>query len=254
MAKTILVVDDHLNVRNILKFNLQRKGYNVLTIDDGGSVLPMVMKEKIDLVLLDIMLPDIDGFKVLDSMKAKGVIDKSPVIVLSAKGEESDILTALKKGARDYVVKPFNFEVLYSKINRLLHTTMDTSVASTKEEEPKARVMTLGRNIKHAILIQITAEFEEDEANELEENLNPLVESGWTNICIDFKPGIKVKTIAIGKLVKIQQEIAKRGGVIYLIVRDNEIETHFKEANFAKYFTIFKSFDEAFSLVSTENT
>lgn len=251
MAKKILVIDDHLNVRNILKFNLQKKGYVVITVEDAEHGLGVILKEKIDLVLLDIMLPGIDGFKVLDVLKAKNLLQKVPVVMISARGEEQDILTALKHGAKDYIVKPFNFEVLFNKIGRIVHRS--NNIEPEEDEEEEEPVMLLGSQFKPFALVRVLEDFGDEDATRLGENLVRMARAGWKNILVDFEERIEIRTITLGKLVKIAQDIERESGVLQLIIKDERIMTHLKEANFIKYFTVFNSYEDAFSGVPVES-
>lgn len=105
----ILVVEDDLGIRDLIEINLQIGGYDVVKAEDGEQAKELIRKEQIDLVLLDVMLPKIDGFTLIEDIKKKDI----PVIFLTAKNSVVDKVKGLKLGADDYIVKPFeNIELL----------------------------------------------------------------------------------------------------------------------------------------------
>jgi two-component system phosphate regulon response regulator PhoB len=124
MAKDmILVVDDEEDIQELVKLNLVREGYSVLTCGTGEKALELAHSELPGLIVLDLMLPGIDGLEVCKKLKADPKTENIPIIMLTAKGEESDIVTGLELGADDYVTKPFSGKVLLARIRRLLHRT-----------------------------------------------------------------------------------------------------------------------------------
>ncbi len=114
MGKKVLVVDDESNIVDILKFNLQREGYDVICAYDGGQALEKVREEAPDLVLLDVMLPVMDGFGVLGEIRKTDRL--TPVIMLTAREEERDKVLGLEIGADDYIVKPFSVRELMARV------------------------------------------------------------------------------------------------------------------------------------------
>jgi two-component system phosphate regulon response regulator PhoB len=121
MAKpTILVVDDEEDIRELVELHLQREGYGVLTCETGEQALQGTQSKTPDLVVLDLMLPGIDGLEVCKRLKAQPKTREIPVVMLTAKGEEADIVTGLELGADDYITKPFSGRVLVARIRRLL--------------------------------------------------------------------------------------------------------------------------------------
>jgi len=108
-GKKVLVVDDEKNIADILKFNLTKSGYEVLTAYDGEEGLNLALSEDVDLVLLDVMLPKMEGFEVLRRIRQKKNI---PVLMLTAREEEVDKVLGLELGADDYVTKPFSMREL----------------------------------------------------------------------------------------------------------------------------------------------
>ncbi|MGM9926484.1 MAG: response regulator transcription factor [Bacillus sp. (in: firmicutes)] len=113
----VLVIDDEEDMRNLVEMYLLNAGYGCLQTDQSDVVLDIIETEKIDLVLLDIMMPMCDGFQLCEKIREKSDV---PIIFLSAKGEEWDKVKALKLGGDDYVVKPFNPGELVARIEAIL--------------------------------------------------------------------------------------------------------------------------------------
>ncbi len=113
MNKKILVVDDEKPIADILKFNLEKEGYDVVVAYDGQEAVNKAYKEKVDLVLLDIMLPKKDGFQVLKEIRKEL---ETPVLMLTAKEEEVDKVLGLELGADDYITKPFSIRELIARV------------------------------------------------------------------------------------------------------------------------------------------
>ena len=119
MAK-ILVSEDEPYISKMLEYRLVRLGHEILLATDGEQALALVESDHPDLVLLDVMMPVLGGFQVLRKMKQDDATSGIPVIILSAKGQENDIVTGLEYGAFDYITKPFSFPELIARINRAL--------------------------------------------------------------------------------------------------------------------------------------
>ena len=120
MAKTIYVVDDEENILEIIEYNLSKNGYDVKSFRDGRSFQDYFNVKKPDLVILDLMLPDMDGFDICRDIKERTDI---PVIILSAKSEEFDKVLGLELGADDYMVKPFGMRELMARVKNILKRT-----------------------------------------------------------------------------------------------------------------------------------
>ena len=114
--KTILVVDDERDLLDLLQFNLEREQYRVLTAADGETALAVAEREVPDLILLDLMLPGIGGFEVCRRLRATKRTTHIPIVMLTAKGEESDAVIGLAQGADDYVRKPFSVRELMARV------------------------------------------------------------------------------------------------------------------------------------------
>jgi len=118
--RRILVVDDERDLVDLISYNLTRGGYEVLTAQDGKSGLEIAQRETPDLVLLDLMMPGLDGTEVARRLKADSRTAGIPIVMLTAKGEETDVVVGLTIGADDYVTKPFSMKILLARINTVL--------------------------------------------------------------------------------------------------------------------------------------
>jgi len=118
--ESILVVDDEEDVLELVRYNLDRSGYHVETATSGEEALAKARRKLPDLVILDLMLPGMDGLDVCKKLKNDAKTEGLPIIVLTAKSEESDIVTGLELGADDYVTKPFSPKVLIARVRRIL--------------------------------------------------------------------------------------------------------------------------------------
>ena len=121
MAKEkILVVDDEEDILELVRYNLLREGYQVTGTLSGEEALRKARTEGFDLIVLDLMLPGIDGLEVTKKLKANEKTRDIPIVMLSAKGEEADIVTGLELGADDYITKPFSPRVLVARVRTAL--------------------------------------------------------------------------------------------------------------------------------------
>jgi two-component system alkaline phosphatase synthesis response regulator PhoP len=117
---TILVVDDEEDIRELLELNLVQEGYKVLSCETGEQALEIAGSKLPALIILDLMLPGIDGLEVCKKLKSTLKTEHIPVVMLTAKGEEADIVTGLELGADDYITKPFSGKVLVARVRRIL--------------------------------------------------------------------------------------------------------------------------------------
>ena len=118
--KHILIVDDEQDIRNLLKFNLDNENYKTILVEDGETAISAARKSNPDLIILDLMLPGIQGLDVCRILKNSDDTSNIPILMLTAKGEEVDIVKGLELGADDYVVKPFSVKVLLARVNNIL--------------------------------------------------------------------------------------------------------------------------------------
>jgi len=125
----ILVVDDEEDILELVRFNLSREGFKVISALTGEDALSLLQAEIPDLIVLDLMLPGIDGLEVARRLKSVDEFRRIPIVMLTAKGEEADIVTGLELGADDYITKPFSPRILVARIKAVLRR-------KGKEKEP----------------------------------------------------------------------------------------------------------------------
>jgi two-component system alkaline phosphatase synthesis response regulator PhoP len=119
-GEKVLVVDDEENIRELVRYNLDREGYRVTTVGSGEEALHHVRAHLPDLIILDLMLPGIDGLDVCRELKNDSKTIHIPIVMLTVKGEESDIVIGLELGADDYITKPFSPKVLLARLKAVL--------------------------------------------------------------------------------------------------------------------------------------
>lgn len=119
LNKSIFVVDDEEDILELIRHNLTREGFQVTTATSGENAVKVIAQKPPDLILLDLMLPGIDGLEVCRILKKENKTADIPIIMLTAKGEESDIITGLELGADDYITKPFSMKVLIARIHAI---------------------------------------------------------------------------------------------------------------------------------------
>jgi DNA-binding response OmpR family regulator len=117
MTQTVLVVEDEITLLETLEYNLKRQGYHVLTASDGNAALKLAREEQPDVIVLDIMLPGIDGFEVCRMLRKEMSV---PILMLTARDEEVDKIVGLEVGADDYMTKPFSMRELLARVKALL--------------------------------------------------------------------------------------------------------------------------------------
>ena len=152
--KNILIVEDELNMVNGLKDNLEFEGYEVDTALEGGTGLQKILKNSYDLILLDIMLPEISGFDICKTARREGI--NTPIILLTAKGEEIDKVLGLELGADDYITKPFSLRELLARIKAILRRS-----PPGKDENGEQDFVLLGKikvNFKNYVAFEGTSE------------------------------------------------------------------------------------------------
>lgn len=117
---SILIVEDELEIAELMRFHVEREGISARIVQSGRVALNAIASDPPDLILLDLMLPDLDGLEVCRRLKWKAETRNIPILIVSAKGDEADIVTGIELGADDYVTKPFSPKVLMARIKNVL--------------------------------------------------------------------------------------------------------------------------------------
>ena len=141
MGKTILIVEDEQNIVDILSFNLEREGYDTLEAYDGPAGLQLALEQNPDLILLDLMLPGMNGFDVCRKVRESG--SSTPILMLTAREEETDKVLGLELGADDYITKPFSMRELMARVKANIRRS--TMVPAEPAARPAAGRLELGR-------------------------------------------------------------------------------------------------------------
>ena len=134
--KTVLVVDDEQSIRELLTFNLQKEGYDTLEAEDGVTAVDLAIEKKPDLIMLDVMLPKLDGISVCKKIRYALNISNIPIIMISAKDEESDKIVGLEMGADDYITKPFQIREVMARVKaNLRKAELNTNYENTQKQK-----------------------------------------------------------------------------------------------------------------------
>ena len=149
--ETILVVEDEEDIRELLKYNLEKEGYQVFGAATGEEGLRAVRDRRPDLILLDLMLPGVDGLEVCRRIRGEARTQHLPIIMLTAKGEEADIVTGLELGADDYIVKPFSPRVLLARLRAALRRRSEPLLPASEPLKTDELVIHPGR---HEVLLK----------------------------------------------------------------------------------------------------
>ena len=139
--KTILVVDDEQPIIDVLVCNLQREGYNTLEATDGEMGFDIAQEKRPDLILLDVMLPKMDGLTVCKKIKQ---VYNVPVLMVSARSEEIDKIVGLELGADDYISKPFSVREVMARVKANLRKSEDEKTGKEKEDDKKSNKIVVG--------------------------------------------------------------------------------------------------------------
>lgn len=142
--KTILVVDDEKNIRDLLVFNLQNEGYNTLEAGDGIQAVDIALKESPDLILLDVMLPKLDGKSVCKKLRYSLNMSNIPILMISAKDTETDKIVGLEIGADDYITKPFQIREVIARVKANLRKSELTAGLEVQAKEEKSDIIRVG--------------------------------------------------------------------------------------------------------------
>ncbi|MGN7456212.1 response regulator transcription factor [Paenibacillus pasadenensis] len=134
MSHKVLVIEDEPTLSRLLSYNLTQEGYDVTVCDHGGEGLQAAIQRSFDLIMLDIMLPGMNGFEVLGKLRQSGI--KTPVIILTARTAEEEVVQGLKHGADDYITKPFGVAELLARVSAVLRRS-GHAVADTAQPQDK---------------------------------------------------------------------------------------------------------------------
>lgn len=126
MAETIAIIEDEQNIVELVKYNLDREGYNTISANNGRRGLELVKQELPNLVILDLMMPEMDGLTVCKQLRADAQTKFIPIIILTAKSEEADRVLGLEMGADDYVTKPFSPRELVARVRAVMRRSVKT--------------------------------------------------------------------------------------------------------------------------------
>jgi two-component system phosphate regulon response regulator PhoB len=151
--ETILIVDDEEDIIELIKYNLKTEGYVILTAGTGEQAIKTARQSLPDLIVLDLMLPGIDGLEVTRYLKKNDQTADIPIVMVTAKGEESDVVTGLELGANDYISKPFSPRELVARIRAILRRRRKTGENETPSGIRQIGDMVIDR-ARHAVTIQ----------------------------------------------------------------------------------------------------
>jgi len=133
--KKILVVEDDRDISELITYNLEREGYDIACLYDGGQAVDFVKKRKPELIILDLMLPEVDGIEICRMLKSDAATKHIPIVMLTAKGEEADVVIGLQMGADDYIPKPFSPKVLVARIKAIIRRMADLSLSAASADD-----------------------------------------------------------------------------------------------------------------------
>jgi len=162
LNKTIFVVEDEADIQELIRYNLLKDRYNVECFDNAEAMLKRLSQKIPDAVLLDIMLPGIDGIEACRRMRAGGPGEHVPIIMLTAKSEEADVVTGLELGADDYMVKPFSPRVLLARLKAVIRRRWVEETISQTPLEIQGICMHPGRHevtIDGTLVVLTASEF-----------------------------------------------------------------------------------------------
>jgi two-component system, OmpR family, alkaline phosphatase synthesis response regulator PhoP len=150
-GETILVIEDEEDILELLRYNLAREGFKVVTAEEGQKGLSLALAKLPDLLLLDLMLPGLDGLEICRTLKKTPRTAGIPIVMVTAKGEESDIVAGLELGAEDYVTKPFSMKVLLARVRGVLRRHREPPAAMDAIVRAHDLVINPGR---HEVLVK----------------------------------------------------------------------------------------------------
>ena len=153
--KTVLIVEDEPEIADLVRFHVEREGLEGRIIGSGEAALTAIQNDRPDLVLLDLMLPDLDGLEVCRRMKWETGTRDIPIIIVSAKGEESDIVTGIELGADDYITKPFTPRILMARVKNVLRRSTPEAPAATSSSTTQHRIGSIVIDVdRHEVTVE----------------------------------------------------------------------------------------------------
>ncbi len=231
MTKKILAVDDEPRFNRLVEANLVTEGYEVFLAKNGSEAIEMVVSESPDLILLDVMMPSMDGFTVLDRIREFSSI---PVIMLTAKGKEADRVEGLNRGADDYIVKPYSAIELLARVRAVLRRTENVSFpgqssifthGNLKIDFAKAEVMLSNESVSlSATEYRLLLQFAHNAGDTI--SAEDLLSSVWGE---EYKSDKEILWVCISRLrqklesdPKKPEHITTRSGVGYRMPKEDE--------------------------------
>ncbi|MCB1044548.1 MAG: response regulator [Acidobacteria bacterium] len=163
-SQRVLIVEDEEDIAQLLAYNLRRDAFDVITADNGREALDRVMTDQPDLILLDLMLPEVSGIDVCRKLKTDQRTRDIPIIMLTARSEEADMVTGLEMGADDYITKPFSPRVLMARVRAVLRRRQVSEIATDE-------MIHAGPLVIYPQRFQVTAEGEDLKLTLMEFNL-----------------------------------------------------------------------------------
>lgn len=151
-SKRVLAIEDEADILEVIEYNLDREGFDVITSRNGEDGLELIRKNHPDLVLLDLMLPDLDGLEICRKIRSDDEIKQIPVIMVTAKDTESEVVLGLGVGADDYVTKPFNPRELIARVKAVLRRASTTSMEGSETEIKRGPITILPA--RHKVLLE----------------------------------------------------------------------------------------------------
>jgi two-component system alkaline phosphatase synthesis response regulator PhoP len=213
--KLIFIVEDESDIADLLSYNLTREGYEVSVATRGDQALVDISRKKPHLVLLDLMLPGIGGLEICRLLKAKPETAGIPIIMVTARGEESDVVVGLEMGADDYIVKPFSIKVVLARVHAVLRRKEKGPVSA--DEVLKVLDITINPG-RHEVLFGKTAV--ELTASEFRLLHFLARRPGWVFTREQIVDGVKGEDYAVTdravdvQVVSLRRKLAKRGDYI----------------------------------------
>lgn len=152
MKHRVAVIEDDRDINELITYNLQKEGFEVIRSLDGGQGLFLIQKEKPELVILDLMLPGMDGLEICRALKQDERTKNIPIIMVTAKGEESDVVIGLQLGADDYITKPFSVKVLLARVKTIFRRERQAHTAQSIQSVRSFGRITIDL-LKHKVVV-----------------------------------------------------------------------------------------------------